>query len=766
MEQNGALGRLPSGAATLPARSSGSPTNPASASSSSSPVSSSHPASLVRRAVLAQLFGDDDLVVIHSGRFSSASTLLRTFAASPPPGATVAAVIAPAPDTTEQEYWSLLLDELGHPPPRPPATEEDGRAAFTAVVEAISEQAEPCVLVLDDLHLIPDAPARVDELLLNAPPAEIRIIVVTRVDGERPGRSPLITKQKFIPTDELNYTPHDIATLFRQSGLDHDGRTPEIVHRLTEGLPALVHAVCSAVPASEIRTPSHLAAHIPPILDQEIDRTIRMGSDLTEHRDALLLSAAADPLTREAAAMLAQGPEDLAEGFTALDRSGMARASGSPGSREWHYPSVVRASLLRIAENELVEELHDYRRDLISLWLHQDRPSRAVKVAGEAHDWPLVLDLVRANFDTLYSSDFATTMDDQVLGRVPEHLVTGDPLLSRMWAMHQQFIAPGDVRGRAPDPWVECDVGGGAGSDMVQEASGSAGADALAEGEGEGEGKGEGRNAPGADEDEQKDDDSLTRETVIRAVELRVHGHFDESAALSAPTITSPLPDLQGLPPAERDATSFSYVQLGISLMMVGRFDEAVTALRYAFLTADEQFIRRDSAGKLALCYFFLSDQSEADWWLAEERRHPALAAGTEALVRPAGDVAAALLSLDRLDAESARSTLDDLGSPANREEFWGFILYAWGHLALLNDSAANGLRFIDSTMLRFTTMRDNGALAGPLLDGVRADLHLACDRPDLGAELVSGSSHPITAPTRARLLLLTDAPGAALGDC
>lgn len=686
-----------------------------------------------RRRMLDQFGGDEQLVIIRSDRFSAVSTLLRewlTTAANL--DSAVAHVIGPDPDTTEYDYWSCLDEMLRDHLTRPGGAPDDSAVAFASLISALSVQTKPCVLVLDDLYLVDDAVARVQDLLRGAPPSGLRIIATTRSDGDWPGRGLLAGGQTTIEPEALRFSPEDIGALLRSSGLDYDVRAAEIIHQLTDGLPALVHAACATVPAAEVRRPQYLDAHVVRAIDVLVDRMIRDDPELTAHRRTLLLSSASDPLTPETAGLLVGGADSPVAFHSVLDRSGLRRASGPPDAPEWRYPEVIRRSLLRLAAEEFSEDLRDYRSELIDSWLRADRAGNALRVAEASEDWPLVVDLIRQNFDTLYTRDYPTTMADQVLARVPEQLVVDDPVLSRTREVHLKFATPRDALGDAT-------------GERIAVAHESAGAGDV--------------NAGVSTEPE-----LATRiDLVFQTIELRVKGRFDEAAIASAPAIGWPVPGSDGLSTEDRDSWGFANVHIGLSLMMVGRFGEAVTALRRAHHVSAEPFIRRDAAGKLALANIFLDDRDEAERWLAEERRYPSLPAATEILIRPAGDVAAALLALDRVDPRAAMDILYDLGVPADREELWGFILYAWGQLALVSGAAAKGLRAIDKAMLRFAAMRDHGAVVGPLLDAVGADLHLMRGRADRAADLMAGASHPLTAPVRARVLLAADNHDAAL---
>lgn len=670
-----------------------------------------------REPLLARLSGDERLVVLLAPRFMEASELLRAWSGTAAPaGALVACVIDPPGDVTEDEYWARLASGF----PRGGAGrvgDDDDVAPFADVLSRLSAQEAPVVLVLDHLHLLAEPGARLDELFGHAPPAGLQIIAASRTHIADLGRVSRTASCRFITGDALLWDAEDIAAAAGKSGIDIPARSAEIIRQLTGGLPALVRGVVAAVPKAQLVAPEHLAEYVPGAIDAAMDFEIRWAPDLAPFRRELLLSAAADPLTDAALALVAR--ERAAEFTALLEEAGIPQVTGGPSDRRWVYPDPVRASLLRLALTDHPEDLQELRHALIELWLDLDRPNKALKVAADMEDWGRVIEVVREHKDTLYTRDYPTTMGDQILARVPEELLEEEPQLLRLRSMHHQFAAPRDT----PVPASEFTVDEDGGTDPAQ--------------------------------------------LVMRAIELRVDGRFTESAQLCDRLVASQRLDPETPPDDQRDALAFAQVHLGASYLLAGRDTDAISILRRAFRTAqDGSFIRRDAAGKLALAYIMLGRPGDAERWREEELRYPALPSATEALVRPAGDVAAALLALERLDLDGAGDILDDLGPPDDREEFWGFILYARALLALLRGTPAEGVRSLRTEMLRFTTMRDHGAIVGPLLDAVAADLRLACGDPEGASELVGASTHPLTAPTRARTLLLNDEPAAAAALC
>ena len=661
-----------------------------------------HPA--LRPDALARLSGAEQLVVVFAPRFLGVSTLLRDWVGTAAPaGAVVAHVIDPARTMSEGEYWSTLAASI----PRPagcPGGDDDH--PFSAVLARLSTLDRRAVLVLDDLHLVNDPTARLEDLFDHAPAAGLRVIVACRTERDQPGPISRVRSRRVVTPDRLCFDTGAIADLVRQRGIQVNSRSPEIIHRLTGGVPALVFGVLDAVPAAQLASPAHLAEYAREAVDRRVDAELRGSRDLAGWRRELMLSAAASPLDRDSVSLLTG--EGAAEFTAVLDALGVAITEGSPTDRLWRFPPPVRASLLRLAQAEMPSDLREYRYELIDLWLRLDKANNALKVAADMQDWERVTAVVREHAGTLYTRDYPTTMADQILARVPEELVADDPVLGRLYTMHQNFAAPRHTP--SPPPAVS------------------------------------------ADESAAED----TASALLRAVELRVAGQYGESARLCEQIVDRVTDVPESASRDERDLLGLGLVHIGNSFLLTGRFADTLGAVRRGFAIApEESFVRRDAAGKLALTYAVTGRIIEAGPWLAEERRHGSLPPATEELVRPAGDVAAALLALERADVTAAADILDDLGLPADREEFWGFILYARARLALIRGTPTDGVRLLRTELPRFVRARGHGAVSGPLLDAALADLLLACRDVSGAFDLVGASTHPITGPARARALLL-----------
>lgn len=651
---------------------------------------------LVRSRLLTLLSTDERLTVIHGGRFSGKSTLLRTWSEiCLTPGMVSAQVIAPEDEIDDDSYWSRVLDHLGVNCP-------DGTDPFAVLCQFVSSRTEPVILVLDDVHLVHQAEARIGELLRQATKANLRILASTRTSGSWYQNTGLAIDLALLTSADLAFTRDEIAELADAADVSIDKRDLQELQTETGGLAALVHATLTRRAAGVAG--QRPLAHIRREIDRLLLKTLAEDPRLAATKAAIFELAVNDRLTEQAATIADLDPfSSSAVGFLAeLERLGMTEACTEIVEATWAFPTPVRASLLRLFEAENPEGLRDAQLTLCHYWLGKGQAHRAFVCAIDAAQWDLVLDILRDHWRVLYTSDFLHMEQD--LARIPDHVLNSEPLFSTLRRIHRQFYAPKD----APTSVDDLDP-----------------------------------------RPESQDPDGR----MIHAAALRIAGEFAASVEHCEPLIHRPPPSSDASQ-EEKDSFGFTSVHIGISLITVGRFDDAIELLRVGHRVGAGTFIERDAAGKLALAHAMLGDLSAADYWVEKERSYPQLVPQSEMLVRPAGMVAHALTCIDRLDNGGALGVLAELGPPDDHEEFWGFIVYAHGLHSLISGSPADGLRYVDHQMRRFPTMRDRGAIVGPMLDSVCADLHLALGQPNEAASLVGGSTHPATAPVRARVQL------------
>ncbi len=504
-------------------------------------------------------------------------------------------------------------------------------------------------------------------------------------------------------------TADEIAAMLEGAGVPLDRRARAVLDTVTGGMAGLVTtAVTDLLRSGPARESS--GDRVRGAVDRLIGRLLTIDRDLASVREFALLSAAAVPLTTEAAEVLAGGRSASSQ-LRMLERLGMVLPDTTATEPTWIVPVPVRASLLRLMKSEEPGRLSGALLALAQHWLDRGRPRTAFVHAIDAEEWDLVLDILREHWRTLYTTDFLHMDGD--LARIPPKVLESEPLFDTLRRMHRQFSAPKDSP--APRPEVET----------------------LAD----------------------TPDDA---EQLMRAIALRLGGEFEAAAEECEPLMRLPIPDPDASTAAERDGFGFACLHVGISFLVAGRFDDAIQVLRRGHRAGAGTFIERDAAGKLALAHAVLGHMAEAGFWIDQESRHPALPTESELVVRPAGMIAAALSSLDRFDTDSALHLITELGPPDDKEEFWGFGLYAYGQLALTTGTPADGLRYIDFQMRRFPTMHGNGAVVGHLLSSIRADLLLALGRTGAAEDLVGESTNPHSAAARARIRLhIGDLPGA-----
>ncbi|MBB1032437.1 hypothetical protein G6027_16440, partial [Dietzia sp. SLG310A2-38A2] len=664
-----------------------------------------------RGRLTATLSGPARLVVAHGPRMSGKTTLLRQWLSGNSPGAgTTAGVIDPDPELVGDGYWRQVAESVGRlrrPGEGPGAPAGSPPDAYGQLGDMLRQWEGPLTLVLDDLHLAVDPEDRLRELVRWAPAGGFRIVATTRVamDWSRTAGVPGGTIS--VGPEDLMLTDAELATVVDRAGASTLNQVPlASIAAETGRIAGLVGVGVEAVRSSSTSRgdPADL---IRGEIDHVILRILDGDPDLVRLREDLYRTAVAAPLTLSAAtvAVGGSGGRDAAarDLLATAERHGLLVREPGEVEPTWRYPGPVRGSILRIARAEGPELLRDSRLALIDHSLRHERPHAAFVLAIDAERWDLVLEILRAHWTTLYPSNFLQMDGD--LRRIPADVLESEPLFGTLRRMHNQFSAPKDT----PAP------------------------------------------APAIDASPEVSDDA---ERLMRMISLRIDGRFADAASEYASLSRVPVPDLDSSTQAERDGPAFVFLHLGLSLFLVGRFDDAHQLFRRGHRIGAGSFIERDSAGKLTLVNALLGHVREAESWWDEERRHPQLPPDSELVVRPAGMIGAALARLDRLDIESAIGLMTDLGAPADQEELWGLALYVYGQIALATGTPADGLRYVEHHMRRFPGLCDNGAVVRPLLDAVRADLHLAMGHPGEAAELLAGSTHPLTAPARGRTRL------------
>jgi hypothetical protein len=123
------------------------------------------------------------------------------------------------------------------------------------------------------------------------------------------------------------------------------------------------------------------------------------------------------------------------------------------------------------------------------------------------------------------------------------------------------------------------------------------------------------------------------------------------------------------------------------------------------------------------------------------------------------------MLALDRLDGESCRATLDELGNEPGTAELWAFVVYLRGQHGLHYDDPAASLAVFDTAQDALPPVIANTEVARLLLARCRADLLLAAGKGHHALNVLANHSSeqiPTLAVPLARLHLLAGHPSEA----
>jgi LuxR family maltose regulon positive regulatory protein len=184
------------------------------------------------------------VTVISAPAGSGKTSLLRAWADR---SANPRRVVFVAVDRDEQHaerFWSAVLGAISsaersiEPETQPaPSVELDGDHLVDRVVSEIAEQAEPVVLIVDDLHELRSADALAQlERLLAVLPSSARIVLSSRRDPPiRLHRLRLAGEVAEIRAGDLRFTERETRELLATSGISLSDAAAVALHHRTEG---------------------------------------------------------------------------------------------------------------------------------------------------------------------------------------------------------------------------------------------------------------------------------------------------------------------------------------------------------------------------------------------------------------------------------------------------------------------------------------------------------------------------------------------------
>ncbi|SDD56840.1 LuxR C-terminal-related transcriptional regulator [Rhodococcus tukisamuensis] len=692
------------------------------------------PAVAPRPRLLARLDRDSPVTVLRAPRGFGKSDLVATWLQSGRAAARLVVwVPAPAGRVCADAYWRTVLERVhaagcGTPDRRPESPSE-------VVRESLAHTETSVVLVLNRIDLV-DADrfeAEVRRLVDRCP----HVNVVATLCGHTHFVDPAAMEPTYelISARDLLYTVEETAEFFDFAAATSAPGETAYVHDRVGGLPDLVRIaalVLKAVPSTPARGRLLANALDRAIADYTRTRVLD-NPEITAHRDFAVAVATARVITPEIAAGLGAdaGQVEAAETrrrLVDLEAAGVLIRSDATVDEAWEFAPAVRDALL-VAQERAGLRPADRLSRLARHHLDRDDPASGLRYAADAADWALVIEILDEHWVDLIGDHIV--MIRSTLRDIPPDLLDAYPSIR---AGRELFTLLG-TQTTSTASTLPIDV------------------DALRRLGAE----------PNAGE--------LLDVGSVQSLMLRVGGRFRESADMARQLHVLSSAALDARPEEVRRQLPVMRLQWGISHQLAGEFAESTVDLRLAHRGALAQgidFVARNAAGSSALNWALLGDPQRADEWLAIEASHPRSAGWLELLVKVPALVARALTALDRLDLDTARRALDELGEASDNEELWAFVTYAHSRYALATRRPFDGLSLLRRAVTAHPTTFGPSSVALPLLTAVEVSLRLALGEGNQALALASGAGpeQPWTLVAAARAHLLAGEPGQALALC
>ena len=318
--------------------------------------------------------------------------------------------------------------------PQPPQPE----ALLTALINDVVAASRPCVLVLDDYHVIHTLPIHQQlAFLLGHQPPQTHVVICTREDPPLPlSRLRASGQVNEIRQADLAFTPEEAAAFLQQTmRLNLNDEDVGVLQTRTEGWIAGLQLAALSLRGSEdthafVRSfgGSHRF-----VLDYLIDEVLQRQP--AEVQDFLLQTAVLDRLSAPLCDAVT-GRQDGQRLLQVLDQANLFVVSLDT-SRQWYRYHRLFAELLRhrLARQGAVDARVLHRR--ASEWFAAHGfPADAVRHALAAEDWERAADLIYAQCSSLLSrGEVATLM--RWIGSLPQEVVRAHAKLSYeySWAL-------------------------------------------------------------------------------------------------------------------------------------------------------------------------------------------------------------------------------------------------------------------------------------------------------------------------------------------
>ena len=332
------------------------------------------------------------LTVISAPPGSGKTSLLRAWADHSTKLRRVVFVSVERDQQNEQRFWCAILKAIRKPAPLTapaPATVPDMYEVIDFMLSELSEQAEPVVLIIDDLHELrsTDAFTQLDYFVANMP-SNARVVLSSRRDPQiRLHQLRLAGALAEIRAGDLRFTEGETRELLAGSGIGLSGDGVTVLHQRTEGWAAgLRLAVISLTGHPE---PERFVAEF-----SGTDRAIgeylmaeMLEGQPSEVQRMLLRTSLVDRVNGELADLLAgrSGSEQM---LLALEEAN-AFVVSLDAQRTWFRYHQLLADFLRLElRRTSADEVPDLHRRAARWFADRGDVVEAVRHMVAAGDWP------------------------------------------------------------------------------------------------------------------------------------------------------------------------------------------------------------------------------------------------------------------------------------------------------------------------------------------------------------------------------------------
>lgn len=411
-----------------------------------------------------------------------------------------------------------------------------------------------------------------------------------------------------------------------------------------------------------------------------------------------------------------------------FQRVGLLQRHSQEGRPSWHFPTLVRHTLVTAFEREHPEEARQCHRALAGS-LHESGGSlgEVLQHARRGNDWAILASLWTVHMLQLtvdYPADTAFAYSD-----IPESALAARPALAIPGTIVHSLVGRPENDERRVLLRKYMDVGADALTNRttyttLSELGITFAAAMIA----------------------QRAEGSLP---AARDIAARFNAELERPSRY--PTVT----------PAPK---AWFYLQWGMTELLAGDLPRATQLTIKAFDTAEGRatvYIASNASAHLALIYALTGATSDAERWLAINQDFNTSSQWMHHLITLPAHIARALLHLDRLDVVAADAELELVGDGASGVELWPFIALAATRRALLFGNPTGMLAQIDHLASAHAQhLRHDGA-ARRILHRCRADLLISLGRVHSAQRLIDDApeSRPWLQSTSARIELITGHP-------